>query len=234
MKRVLIAEDENSIRDFIIINLKRSGFEVLEAADGQAAIDCFEAAGGQIDVAILDIMMPNIDGVQVCKYFRERSAEIGIIMLTAKTQEIDKVSGLMNGADDYVTKPFSPSELMARVDAVYRRVALLKERHNAVAESKSVLLGEFELNTNERLLYKRGKAIELTQIEYQILEYLFRNPNTVLERADILHKVWGNDYFVDDKVIDVNIHRLRGKIEDEPAQPKHLVTIWGMGYKWIV
>lgn len=234
MKRVLIAEDENSIRDFIIINLKRSGFEVLEAADGQAAIDCFEAADGQIDVAILDIMMPKIDGVQVCKYFRERSAELGIIMLTAKTQEIDKVSGLMNGADDYVTKPFSPSELMARVDAVYRRVALLKERHNAVAESKSILLGEFELNTNERLLYKRGKAIELTQIEYQILEYLFRNPNTVLERADILHKVWGNDYFVDDKVIDVNIHRLRGKIEDEPAQPKHLVTIWGMGYKWIV
>lgn len=234
MKRVLISEDENSIRDIIIINLKRSGFEVLEAADGQAAIDCFEAADGQIDVAILDIMMPKIDGVQVCKYFRERSAELGIIMLTAKTQEIDKVSGLMNGADDYVTKPFSPSELMARVDAVYRRVALLKERHNAVAESKSVLLGEFELNTNERLLYKRGKAIELTQIEYQILEYLFRNPNTVLERADILHKVWGNDYFVDDKVIDVNIHRLRGKIEDEPAQPKHLVTIWGMGYKWIV
>lgn len=233
MKRVLIAEDENSIRDFIIINLKRSGFEVLEAADGQEAIDCFDAANGQIDVAILDIMMPQKDGMEVCKYLRAHSAEIGIIMLTAKTQEIDKVSGLMNGADDYVTKPFSPSELMARVDAVYRRVALLKERHNA-AESKSILLGEFELNTNERLLYKRGKAIELTQIEYQILEYLFRNPNTVLERADILHKVWGNDYFVDDKVIDVNIHRLRGKIEDEPAQPKHLVTIWGMGYKWII
>lgn len=234
MKRVLIAEDENSIRDFIIINLKRSGFEVLEAADGQAAIDCFDAANGQIDVAILDIMMPQKDGMEVCKYLRAHSAEIGIIMLTAKTQEIDKVSGLMNGADDYVTKPFSPSELMARVDALYRRVALLKERHNAAAESKSILLGEFELNTNERLLYKRGKVIELTQIEYQILEYLFRNPNTVLERADILHKVWGNDYFVDDKVIDVNIHRLRGKIEDEPAQPKHLVTIWGMGYKWII
>lgn len=234
MKRVLIAEDENSIRDFIIINLKRSGFEVLEAADGQEAVDCFNAVHGQIDVAILDIMMPKMDGMEVCKYFRAHSAEVGIIMLTAKTQEIDKVSGLMNGADDYVTKPFSPSELMARVDAVYRRVALLKERRNSALESKSVLLGEFELNTNERLLYKRGRPIELTQIEYQILEYLFRNPNTVLERADILHKVWGNDYFVDDKVIDVNIHRLRGKIEDEPAQPKHLVTIWGMGYKWII
>ncbi len=234
MKRVLIAEDEYSIRDFIVINLKRNGYEVLEAADGQSAIDCFDAVHGQIDVAVLDIMMPKTDGMEVCKYIRAHSAEVGIIMLTAKTQEIDKVSGLMNGADDYVTKPFSPSELMARVDAVYRRVELLKERRNAAAESKTVRLGEFELNTNERLLYKRGKAIELTQIEYQILEYLFRNPNTVLERADILHKVWGNDYFVDDKVIDVNIHRLRGKIEDEPAQPKHLVTIWGMGYKWII
>lgn len=234
MKRVLIAEDENSIRDFIVINLKRSGFDVLEAADGAEAIERFDAQQGQIDVAILDIMMPGRDGMEVCKYFRERSAEIGIIMLTAKTQEIDKVSGLMNGADDYVTKPFSPSELMARVDAVYRRVALLKERRTAETDNKSIMLGEFTLNTNERLLYKRGKTIELTQIEYQILEYLFRNPNTVLERADILSKVWGNDYFVDDKVIDVNIHRLRGKIEDEPAQPKHLVTIWGMGYKWIV
>lgn len=234
MKRVLIAEDEASIRDFIVINLKRSGFEVVEANNGQAAIDAFDAQNGQIDVAVLDIMMPEKDGMEVCKYIRDKSAEVGIIMLTAKTQEIDKVSGLMNGADDYVTKPFSPSELMARVDAVYRRVALLKERQSAVKGSKAIALGDFSLNTNERILYKNAKPIELTQIEYQILEYLFSNPNTVLERSAILNKVWGNDYFVDDKVIDVNIHRLRGKIEDEPAQPKHLVTIWGMGYKWIV
>lgn len=234
MKTVLIAEDENSIRDFIVINLKRSGYEVLEAENGKQAVDLFEKDKDSIDVVVLDIMMPEMDGVAVCKYIREKNAGVGIILLTAKTQEIDKISGLMSGADDYVTKPFSPSELMARVDAVYRRVSLLKERENAKKDDKVITLGNFSLHTQERLLFKNGKPIELTQIEYQILEFLFRNPNTVLERASILNKVWGHDYFVDDKVIDVNMHRLRGKIEDEPAQPKHLVTIWGMGYKWIV
>ncbi len=234
MKTVLIAEDEKSIRDFIVINLKRSGYEVLEAENGKQAVDLFEKDKDSIDVVVLDIMMPEMDGVAVCKYIREKNAGVGIILLTAKTQEIDKISGLMSGADDYVTKPFSPSELMARVDAVYRRVSLLKERENAKKDDKVITLGNFSLHTQERLLFKNGKPIELTQIEYQILEFLFRNPNTVLERASILNKVWGHDYFVDDKVIDVNMHRLRGKIEDEPAQPKHLVTIWGMGYKWIV
>lgn len=234
MKTVLIAEDEKSIRDFIVINLKRSGYDVLEAENGKQAVDIFDIDTNRIDVAVLDIMMPEMDGMAVCKYIREKNAGVGIILLTAKTQEIDKISGLMSGADDYVTKPFSPSELMARVDAVYRRVSLLKERETSKANDKVITLGNFSLHTQERLLLKNGKPIELTQIEYQILEYLFRNPNTVLERAAILNKVWGHDYFVDDKVIDVNIHRLRGKIEDEPAQPKHLVTIWGMGYKWIV
>lgn len=234
MKTVLIAEDEKSIRDFIVINLKRSGYDVLEAENGKQAVDLFEKDKDSIDVVVLDIMMPEMDGVAVCKYIREKNAGVGIILLTAKTQEIDKISGLMSGADDYVTKPFSPSELMARVDAVYRRVSLLKERENAKKDDKVITLGNFSLHTQERLLFKNGKPIELTQIEYQILEFLFRNPNTVLERASILNKVWGHDYFVDDKVIDVNMHRLRGKIEDEPAQPKHLVTIWGMGYKWIV
>lgn len=234
MKTVLIAEDEKSIRDFIVINLKRSGYEVLEAENGKQAVDLFEKDKDSIDVVVLDIMMPEMDGVAVCKYIREKNAGVGIILLTAKAQEIDKISGLMSGADDYVTKPFSPSELMARVDAVYRRVSLLKEREAQKADDKIITLGDFSLHTQERLLFKNGKPIELTQIEYQILEFLFRHPNTVLERASILNKVWGHDYFVDDKVIDVNMHRLRGKIEDEPAQPKHLVTIWGMGYKWIV
>ena len=234
MKTVLIAEDEKSIRDFIVINLKRSGYDVLEAENGKQAADLFDKNNDNIDVVVLDIMMPEMDGMAVCKHIREKNAGVGIILLTAKAQEIDKISGLMSGADDYVTKPFSPSELMARVDAVYRRVSLLKERETQKADDKIITLGDFSLRTQERLLFKNGKPIELTQIEYQILEYLFRNPNTVLERASILNKVWGHDYFVDDKVIDVNMHRLRGKIEDEPAQPKHLVTIWGMGYKWIV
>lgn len=234
MKTVLIAEDEKSIRDFIVINLKRSGYDVLEAENGKQAADLFDKNNDNIDVVVLDIMMPEMDGMAVCKHIREKNAGVGIILLTAKAQEIDKISGLMSGADDYVTKPFSPSELMARVDAVYRRVSLLKEREAQKVDDKIITLGDFSLHTQERLLFKNGKPIELTQIEYQILEYLFRNPNTVLERASILNKVWGHDYFVDDKVIDVNMHRLRGKIEDEPAQPKHLVTIWGMGYKWIV
>ena len=234
MKTVLIAEDEKSIRDFIVINLKRSGYDVLEAENGKQAADLFDKNNDNIDVVVLDIMMPEMDGMAVCKHIREKNAGVGIILLTAKAQEIDKISGLMSGADDYVTKPFSPSELMARVDAVYRRVSLLKEREAQKPDDKIITLGDLSLHTQERLLFKNGKPIELTQIEYQILEYLFRNPNTVLERASILNKVWGHDYFVDDKVIDVNMHRLRGKIEDEPAQPKHLVTIWGMGYKWIV
>ena len=234
MKTVLIAEDENSIRDFIVINLKRNGYDVLEAETGKQAADLFDKNNDNIDVVVLDIMMPEMDGMAVCKHIREKNAGVGIILLTAKAQEIDKISGLMSGADDYVTKPFSPSELMARVDAVYRRVSLLKGREAQKADDKIITLGDFSRHTQERLLFKNGKPIELTQIEYQILEYLFRNPNTVLERASILNKVWGHDYFVDDKVIDVNMHRLRGKIEDEPAQPKHLVTIWGMGYKWIV
>lgn len=234
MKTVLIAEDESSIRDFIIINLKRSGYEVIEAVDGKDATEKFDLAAQEIDVAILDIMMPHMDGIDACKYMREKSPEVGIILLTAKTQEMDKITGLMSGADDYVTKPFSPSELMARVDAIYRRVALLKERNALASDSKSITLGEFTLNLNERLLYKNQKPIELTQIEFQILEYLFKNPNVVLERSSILTEVWGNNYYIDDKVIDVNIHRLRAKLEDEPSQPKHLVTIWGMGYKWIL
>lgn len=234
MKRVLIAEDEASIREFIVINLQRSGYEVLEAENGAQAIALFDDCDGQIDVAILDIMMPEKDGMEVCRYFRDKSAEIGILMLSAKSQEIDKVTGLMNGADDYITKPFSPSELMARVDAVFRRVALVKARHAQTQSEQSIRLGDFTLQLNERLLYIGNRSVELTQIEFQILEYLFRNPNTVLTRAAILNEVWGENCYVDDKVIDVNIHRLRSKIEDVPAQPKHLVTIWGMGYKWIV
>ena len=234
MKRVLIAEDEASIREFIVINLQRSGYEVLEAENGAQAIALFDDCDGQIDVAILDIMMPEKDGMEVCRYFRDKSAEIGILMLSAKSQEIDKVTGLMNGADDYITKPFSPSELMARVDAIFRRVALVKARHAQAQSEQSIRLGDFTLQLNERLLYIGTKPVELTQIEFQILEFLFRNPNTVLTRAAILNEVWGENCYVDDKVIDVNIHRLRSKIEDNPAQPKHLVTIWGMGYKWIV
>lgn len=234
MKKVLIAEDEASIREFIVINLKRSGYDVVEAENGEEATNKYEEENGNIDVAVLDIMMPLKDGLEVCKYLRAKSSKIGIIMLTAKTQEMDKVTGLLVGADDYVTKPFSPSELMARVDAVYRRVSIMNENEKAaVANPDLTTVGDFSLDYRDRILYKNGSPIELTQIEFQLLDYLFKNPDVTLSRSDILNKVWGDGYFVDDKVVDVNIHRLRNKVEDEPTQPKHLITIWGRGYKWI-
>ena len=220
MKKVLVAEDESSIREFVVINLKRNGYDVVEAADGAQAIEKYKACNGDIDVAILDIMMPYVDGLEVCKQLRAMNANLGIIMLTAKTQEMDKVSGLLIGADDYVTKPFSPSELMARVDVLYRRV----EMSAGFADSSHANVrtsGEFEL------------PIELTQVEFQIREYFFTNQDAALSRTDILEKVWGSDYFGEEKIVDVNIRRLRMKVEDNPSAPKHLLTMWGVGYKWI-
>lgn len=234
MKCVLIVEDETSIRDFVVINLKRSGYEVLEASNGEEAIKIFDEHSDEIDVAILDIMMPVIDGLEVCKYLREKSKRLGIIMLTARTQEMDKVTGLMMGADDYVTKPFSPSELMARIDAVYRRVSFTNENNVLKAVDNSISLNEFVLDLRSHTLTKNGELIDLTQVEFQIMEYFFANPNVALDRNDILKFVWGDSYYGDEKVVDVNIHRLRNKIEDEPSQPRHLTTIWGMGYKWMV
>lgn len=235
MKRILVAEDEKSIREFIVINLKRNGFEVLEAENGQQALDIYNEFGGNIDVALLDIMMPVMDGLEVCKQLRKKSSTIGIIILTAKTQEMDKVTGLLVGADDYVTKPFSPSELMARVDAIYRRVTLNKEFAQQTREKSNIIeLGEFSLNLRSRTLTKNGKPIELTQVEFQIIEFLFNNPGVALERSEILNSVWGNMYYGDEKVVDVNIRRLRMKLEDNPSAPKHLTTIWGVGYKWLI
>ena len=190
MKKVLIAEDEASIREFIVINLKRSGYDVVEAENGEEAINKYEEENGNIDVAVLDIMMPLKDGLEVCKYLRAKSSKIGIIMLTAKTQEMDKVTGLLVGADDYVTKPFSPSELMARVDAVYRRVSIMNENEKAaVANPDLTTVGDFSLDYRDRILYKNGSPIELTQIEFQLLDYLFKNPDVTLSRSDILNKV---------------------------------------------
>ena len=232
MKRVLIAEDESAIREFIIINLRRAGYEIVEAEDGARALELYDAYGGDIDVAVLDVMMPNVDGLEVCKQLRTRNNTIGIIMLTAKTQEMDKITGLMMGADDYVTKPFSPTELVARVDAIYRRVAMSSGVKPVVSDV--IELGAFKLNIRNRTLTKNDEYIELTQVEFQMMEYFFTNPGAALSRTDILNKVWGNEYFGEEKIVDVNIRRLRMKIEEEPSIPKHLITIWGIGYKWIV
>ncbi len=229
MKRILVAEDEDVIREFIVINLKRAGYEVVDVSDGAKALRTFEQESGRFDVVLLDIMMPETDGFTVCKKIREKSNTIGIILLSAKSQEMDKVSGLMLGADDYITKPFSPSELIARVDAIYRRVTMSAP----VTESYDLVSGPFVLNTKSRTLSKNGTPIELTQVEYQIMEFFLNNVGTALERTEILNKVWGENYFYDTKIVDVNIRRLRVKIEDEPANPKYLQTVWGFGYKWV-
>lgn len=233
MKKVLVAEDEESIREFIVINLTRSGYDVEQAENGAVALDLFSRDEASFDVAILDIMMPEVDGLTVCKEFRKRSSDLGIIMLSAKTQEMDKVTGLLVGADDYVTKPFSPSELMARVDAVYRRVEMTRGFRKSDASLDVITLDEFELNLRNRTLSKAGKLIELTQVEFQIIEYFFKNPNAALSRTNILKQVWGDNYYGDEKIVDVNIRRLRMKVEDNPSSPTRLVTIWGLGYKWI-
>ena len=228
MKKVLVCEDEDSIREFVVINLKRSGYEVVDVNCGEEALRVFEE-GGNFDVALLDIMMPGIDGMKVCKKIREKNTTMGIIMLSAKSQEMDKISSLMIGADDYITKPFSISELIARVDAVCRRVGM----SHAKPEEQSLLTsGPFTLNLKSRTVFKNGKQIDLTQVEYQIMEYFFKNQNTALDRTSILNHIWGESYYGDDKIVDVNIRRIRMKIEDEPSSPKYILTIWGFGYKW--
>lgn len=234
MKRILVAEDESSIREFIVINLKRSGYEVVEAENGKIAIDKYNECDGDFDIALLDIMMPEVDGLAVCKYLREQSSTIGIVMLTAKSQEMDKVTGLLVGADDYVIKPFSPSELMARIDAIYRRVAInkdLEDRNKTAGEC--IVSGNFMLNMRTRALLKDGVPVDLTQVEFQLMEFFMSNTNITLSREAILTHVWGDSYYGDDKVVDVNIRRLRMKIEDDPSNPEHLATVWRCGYKWI-
>lgn len=231
MKRVLVAEDEASIREFVVINLERSGYTVEQAADGAEALALFRERGGDFDVAILDIMMPHMSGLEVCKAMRAQSSNLGIIMLTAKTQEMDKVTGLLMGADDYVTKPFSPSELMARVDVLYRRVEMGRSR---TAQPEALLVcGDFVLDLRGRTLRKRGEAIELTQVEFQMMKVFFENAGAVMTRADILHRVWGAEYFGEEKIVDVNVRRLRMKVEDDPSVPQHLQTVWGVGYRWL-
>lgn len=229
MRRILVAEDEDVIRDFIVINLKRAGYEITDVPNGEEALAQFEQSGGDFDIALLDIMMPGIDGLEVCKQIRAKSDTVGIIMLSAKSQEMDKVSGLMLGADDYVTKPFSPTELLARVDAVYRRVSMSKSNDEP---TNKIVSGDFILDLKSRSLTKDGKNIELTQVEFQIMEFFMSNPSSAMERGEILKHVWGESYFGDVKIVDVNIRRLRMKIEDDPSSPRHILTIWGYGYKW--
>ena len=227
MKKVLVLEDEASIRGFIVINLRRAGYDVIEAESGEEALERLHE-NPDARVALLDIMLPGIDGFEVCRRIRATNSRIGIIMLTARSQEMDKVTGLMTGADDYVTKPFSPAELTARVDALVRRSG---------GEEPPQTTGElsqppFLLNTRNRTLEKNGQRIKLTQVEYSIMRVFMESPGKALSREEILDMVWGRDYFGELKIVDVNIRRLRLKIEDNVQNPAYITTVWGYGYKW--
>ena len=230
MKRVLVVEDESSIREMEVLNLRMAGWEVLEAPTAERALELLHQ-NPPCDAALLDIMLHGMDGLSLCETIRRDDADIGIIIVSAKGQEADKIRGLSIGADDYITKPFSVSELIARVEALARRV------HRNAGESRDggpdqLVSGSFVLDEKSRMLYKAGRPIDLTQVEFQIMELFFRNPGTALVREKILEGVWGKGYYGDVKIVDVNIRRLRMKIEDEPSSPAHILTVWGYGYRW--
>ncbi|MCF0122560.1 MAG: response regulator transcription factor [Ruminiclostridium sp.] len=225
MKKILVLEDEANIRSFVVLNLSRAGYEAIEAGTGEEALEQLRL-NPDVRVAILDIMLPDMDGFEVCRRIRAGNSKIGIIMLSARTQEMDKVTGFMTGADDYVTKPFSPMELTARIDALYRRIG------GEMMDEGELQQPPFTLNTRKRTLEKNGQRIKLTQVEYAIMKLFMENPGRALSRADILKAVWGENYLGELKIVDVNIRRLRMKIEDDPTSPICINTIWGYGYKW--
>ena len=228
MKKILVLEDEENIRSFVVINLKRAGYETIEAGTGEDALAALKE-NPDVKVALLDVMLPGIDGFEVCRRIRAMDNKIGIIMLTARSQEMDKVTGLMTGADDYVTKPLSPAELTARVDALFRRTGGGEEESVSADE---ILSPPFRLNTRNRTLEKNGQRVKLTQVEYSIVKLFMENPGKALSREEILDCVWGKEYFGELKIVDVNIRRLRIKIEDDPQKPTYVNTVWGYGYKW--
>lgn len=224
-EKILILEDEDSIRKLVAVSLGKAGYEVLECGTCAQALACAEQHA-DVAIALLDVMLPDGSGFDVCTQLRSKSAAMGIIMLTALSRESDKIRGFAGGADDYVPKPFSLAELTARVEALYRRVT-------GAAGRKTVLTsGDFVLDQQKRELRKNGVRIELTQVEYQMMQTFLENPGRRLSRQELLHAVWGSVYEGNEKVVDVNVRRLRLKIEDDPAEPRCILTLWGFGYQW--
>jgi two-component system, OmpR family, alkaline phosphatase synthesis response regulator PhoP len=221
---ILVVEDESPIRGFIRINLSRSGYDVTEASSGEEGIRIANLE--QIDIVILDIMLPGINGFEVCEVLRKDFPKIGIIMLTAKSQDIDKIMGLEYGADDYMIKPFNPMELVLRVKSLLRRMGGPED------DKKTIEYGPFKIDTYSRKLYKNSAETELTPTEYSIIKIFMENPGRALKRDDLLDMIWGYDFVGDTKIVDVNIRRLRSKIEDNPADPSYIQTVWGTGYRW--
>jgi len=256
--RILLLEDEEAIRGFIRINLKRNHIDVVEAETGEAALASVEN-DGPFDIALLDVMLPTISGFEVCEQLREKYPRLGIIMLTAKSQEEDKIHGLELGADDYIQKPFSPGELIARIKSLYRRMHAVPsnaadpaeeavpedpnlDQEGTVAQAampvetafvqKELLSGPFRLSFLEHKLWKHDNEIILTPTEWSLVRLLMEREGTSVSRDDILSEVWGRYYVGDLKVVDVNIRRIRQKIECNPSEPSYIETVWGFGYRW--
>ena len=229
MTKILVLEDEASIRSFIMINLKKNNFEIVETASGEEALEKLDET---VDIALLDVMLPGISGFEVCKRAREQYPALGIIMLTAKGQEENRIEGLELGADDYIVKPFSPKELLARINALARRLHIVEKTVAAEPEGNQIVTGKFIIMPEERKLLKDGVEIELTPIEFSLVKYFMENPNKAIHRDEILNNVWGYNYVGDFKIVDVNIRRIRQKIEDDPSNPKYIEKVWGYGYRW--
>ena len=223
MYKILVVEDEDAIRRFIKINLERQGWLVDDVDTGEKGVKM--ASKNVYDCILLDVMLPGISGIEVAKEVRKTNQEVGIIMLTAKSQDLDKIDGLEAGADDYITKPFNPTELILRIKSLAKRVDVEPEYRNI---SDDV----FNLNEEKREFRKNGELIELTPTEFSLMELFMKNPEKAFTRDELLDEVWGDNFFGESKIVDVNIRRIRSKIEEDPANPKYLNTVWGVGYRY--
>ncbi|SMB89410.1 two-component system, OmpR family, response regulator [Thermanaeromonas toyohensis ToBE] len=222
--KILVVDDEPAILELVTYNLEQAGFSTLTATDGETALKLVEAE--KPDLVILDIMLPKIDGFEVCRTIRARH-NTPILMLTARREEVDRVLGLELGADDYLVKPFSPRELVARVRAILRRVAEAGGRKDGL-----IIVGDLVINPESHEVQVRGKPVELTLKEYQLLKFLAENPGRVFTREALLDRLWEGDYFGDTRTIDVHIRHLREKIEEDPSNPRYILTVRGVGYKF--
>ena len=226
MTRVLVVEDEQSLRDPLVYLLQKEGYEILEAADGVQALELFKS--GNPELILLDLMLPGLSGNEVCRQIRQTS-NVPVTMLTAKDSEIDKVVGLEIGADDYVTKPYSTRELLARMKAVLRRNGEPEAVKDGILEA-----GPVRMDVDQHQVFVNGHKTAMPLKEFELLELLLENRNRVLTRGQIIDRVWGSNYFGDTKTLDVHVKRIRSKIEEDPARPVHLVTVRGLGYKFEV
>lgn len=222
-EKILLVEDEDNIRKFTKINIEREGYEVLEAASGEEGVEI--ALKEKPDLAVLDIMLPGMNGLEVCRILRQSFPSIGIIMLTAKTQENDTIEGLQSGADDYLKKPFNPKELILRIQSILRRIGA-KEREDVIVNEP------FRLDMYAKKLYKNDREIFLTPTELSIIMLFMKTPGKAFSRSELLDLNWGEEFVGDMKIVDVNIRRLRSKIEDNSSKPKYIETVWGIGYRW--